>query len=274
MVSSQGTEMEERRRPQQVLLAMLGTFVVDRWQEPIPSRVFIEVLGELGFAEMATRATLSRMVAKGLLARRKDGRVAVFALTPRAERILRDASKRVLSRSPFSHAEDEWTLFSYSLPESRREVRDQLRARLVWAGFGCLRDGLWIAPGIADLDDVLSDGDLADAVAESGGFLARPLPSTPMASIVARAWDLSAVRGQHDRFLRRWRQGPAPGPNPVTELTALVADWLQLLRVDPGLPAAYLPADWPAHESCDTYRREWGRLQTAFSAFEALARRR
>jgi DNA-binding transcriptional regulator PaaX len=35
----------------------------------------------------------------------------------------------------------------------------------------------------------------------------------------------------------------------------LGADWLQLLRADPGLPAHHLSADWPADRSAETYRR-------------------
>lgn len=260
-----------QRRPQQLLLALLGTFVLDRREEPLPSRVFIQTLGDLGISEMATRATLTRMVNKGLLQKRKDGRVAVYALSGDAEKMLRDASKRVRSRSPFTSADDTWTLFTFSLPESRREVRDQLRARLVWAGFGCLRDGLWIAPGTPGLDAVLSGSPLADAVAESGGFVARPLPGTPMAAFVQRAWDLTALREEHDRFNRRWGTDRTPTGTPVTDLTALVADWLHLLRADPGLPAQYVSADWPSAQSADTYWAVWDRLEkTAYDVFEEL----
>ncbi|MFC6064055.1 PaaX family transcriptional regulator [Streptomyces ochraceiscleroticus] len=259
-----------RRRPQQLLLALLGTFVLDRREEPTPSRVFIELLGDLGVNEMATRATLSRMVGKGLLDKRKDGRIVVYGLTAEAEKMIRDAGKRVRSSSPFTPADDTWTLFTFSLPESRREARDQLRARLVWAGFGCLRDGLWIAPGRPDLDDALSP--LTDSMADVGGFLAQPLPGTPMTAFVERAWDLVGLRAEHDRFLDRWGRGSVPRGNPAMVLTSLVADWLQLLRADPGLPARYLPADWPSSKSSDTYWNLWEQLEKpAHDAFDELA---
>ncbi|MGD6741827.1 PaaX family transcriptional regulator C-terminal domain-containing protein [Streptomyces sp. BH106] len=277
-----GHETHAGRPPQQLLLAFLGTFALDRAAEPIPSRVFIDLLRDLGVTEMATRATLSRMVHRGLLARGKEGRVANFRLTRHAEKTMRAIGTRVRSRTPFTHTDDEWTLLSYSLPESRREVRDQLRSRLVWAGFGCVRDGLWIAPGTVDLDSVLSPV-MAEAVAELGGFLARPLPSTPMDSIVRRAWDLPALREEHEAFLRRWSDASvspssatsAPPPSTVAQLTALVTDWLRVLHTDPGLPADYLADDWPAKRSTDAYWALWDQLEErAHADFERALRGR
>jgi phenylacetic acid degradation operon negative regulatory protein len=263
-------EDDERRRPQQLLLAMLGVLVLDRREEPISSRVFIDVLGALRVSEPAARATLTRMAGKGLLERRQDGRVAVFALTDRALAILREARQRVRSPAPFTHADGEWTLLSYSLPESHRDVRHQLRARLTWAGFGALRDGLWIAPGIVDVAALLGDTARRGGDLVADGFVARPLPGTQVDRFVRRAWDLPALRAEHERFLRRWSTPPEPA-EPVTQVTLLGADWLRLLRADPGLPQEHLPADWPAQASFDTYRTLRARLEPqAFAAFDEL----
>ncbi|WP_435215667.1 PaaX family transcriptional regulator C-terminal domain-containing protein [Streptomyces sp. bgisy034] len=38
-------------------------------------------------------------------------------------------------------------------------------------------------------------------------------------------------------------------------MTLLGADWLRVLRADPGLSARFLPADWPAARSAAVYRR-------------------
>ena len=70
------------------------------------------------------------------------------------------------------------------------------------------------------------------------------------------------------------RSGPStshsstPGARPLTEspsalvtCTMLVADWLALLRADPGLPRELLDGDWPADRSLSLYREL--RAQTA-----------
>ena len=52
----------------------------------------------------------------------------------------------------------------------------------------------------------------------------------------------------------------------LAQLTLLGADWLSLLRTDPGLPAAQLGPDWPAPTSSAVYRRVFDGLEPAARA--------
>ena len=74
------------------------------------------------------------MTRNGLLSRSQEGRTARFSLSERGETMLRDAAARVTSLQPFTHPDCEWTLLSYSIPESQRDLRHEIRARLAWAG--------------------------------------------------------------------------------------------------------------------------------------------
>lgn len=243
------------RRPQQLLFSFLGSLVLDRDYAPLSSRVFLRVLGDLGVTEAAGRATLARMTRRGLLDRVQKGRTARFHLTAAAERLLRQARSRVGSDAPFTHPHGEWTLLSYSMPESQRDLRHQIRARLAWAGFGGLRDGLWIAPGRIDIAEVFDGPQFAQVTELAHAFAATPLPGTKVEELLRKAWDLHAVRAQHLSFLDAWDTGhPENGQTALSQLTLLGADWLQLLRTDPGLPVEHLPADWPAPRSAARYR--------------------
>jgi hypothetical protein len=78
------------------------------------------------------------------------------------ERVVRHAGDADLLRSTFVHAiehrldtadrrghrhwDGRWTLLSFTLPEFWQRQRHELRTRLLWAGFGPLQGGLWIAP--------------------------------------------------------------------------------------------------------------------------------
>ena len=252
-------------RPQTLLLSILGAVVLDQDLPPLPSAVLLDLLADLGVTEAAGRATLKRMTQRGLLERRQVGRTAEYALTPLAERVLRQADERVSSPAPFTHPEGEWTLLSYSVPESRRDLRHKVRSRLTWAGFGGLRDGLWIAPGTVDVAAVLAHEELAEAAGLADAFAARPLPGTDVDRLVRRAWDVPALRRAHLDFVATWSRPPQVAGS-LAQLTLLGADWLTLLRADPGLPAAHLGPDRPAEASALTYRRLFDVLRPAARA--------
>jgi DNA-binding transcriptional regulator PaaX len=252
-------------RPQSLLLSFFGALVLDSGLPPLPSMTLLDLLGDLGVAEAAARATLKRMTKSGLLSRGQVGRTAEYELTPLAEDVLREARGRVASPAPFEHPSDEWTLLSYSVPESRRDLRHRVRARLTWAGFGGLRDGLWIAPGTVDVAAVLGRSDL-DGVADlADAFAGRPLPGTDLDRLVHRAWDVPGIREAHSWFIETWSRPPRVAGS-LAQLTLLGADWLSLLRTDPGLPAAHLGPDWPAATSSAIYRRVFDGLEPAARA--------
>lgn len=252
-------------RPQSLLLSFFGALVVDFDLPPLPSVVLLDLLADLGVTEAAARATLKRLTQRGLLSRGQVGRTAEYALTPLAEDVIRQARERVASPAPFEHPEGEWTLLSYSVPESRRDLRHRVRARLTWAGFGGLRDGLWIAPGTVDVAAVLGRSDLADVAGLADAFAARALPGTDIDRLVHRAWDVPAVREAHDWFISAWSRPPRVSGS-LAQLTLVGADWLRLLRTDPGLPAGQLGPDWPAATSSAIYRRVFDGLEPAARA--------
>jgi len=259
-------------RPQSLLLAFFGGFVRGRGLPPLPSVVLLDLLEELGVAEAAARATLKRMSHRGLLERSQVGRTAQYRLSGLTEGVLLRASRRVSSPAPFDHPEGEWTLLSYSVPESRRDLRHKVRSRLAWAGFGGLRDGLWIAPGTVDVAEVFAEAGLEDAAELADWFAARPLPGTDVDGLVHRAWDVAAVRAAHERFLEAW-SSPPPLRSDLGQATLLIADWIRLLRTDPGLPARHLGAGWPAADSAALYRRTLADLEpSAQAAVDRAAR--
>lgn len=242
------------RRPEQLLLAFLGEFVLDADVEHVPSAVLIGLLADLGVGSAATRATLTRMSGRGLLAKVRSGREVAYGLAPAGESVLREARGRVLAHEPFAPVGTGWTLVTFSVPESQRDARHRVRATLTWSGFGLLRDGLWIAPGEVDVASALRplDGDLADV--ELSAFRAYEIEGFSATRAVRSAWRLDEIAARHREFLETWADVEG-SPDPLRDMTALGADWLALLRADPRLPAEHLSADWPSGRSAATFRR-------------------
>jgi phenylacetic acid degradation operon negative regulatory protein len=243
------------RQPKQLLLAFLGEHVVDEDALPLRASVLIEVLEGAGVAAPATRATLDRMVRRGLLSRERRGREILFTLTTEGSAVLREATERVRGPHPFEPHGTGWTLVTFTVPENQRTLRHRLRSALTWEGFAPLRDGLWLAPGEVDLKAALEplQADLPQAAVTA--FHARELPGYAMADNVRAAWDIDRIRDEHLAFIETWSD-PATVAEAGTSLAAqtmLVADWLALLRADPRLPRAFMNDDWPADHSFEVY---------------------
>jgi phenylacetic acid degradation operon negative regulatory protein len=249
-------------RPQALVFSFFGGVVLDHDRPPVPTPVFLKLLGGLGVAEAAARATLSRMTDRGLLGRDQVGRTARYRLAPAGEALIRAGRVRVSAEAPFEHADGQWTLLSYSMPESRRDLRHRVRATLTWAGFGPLRDGLWIAPGTVDVGAVLAEAGLAEVAELAEWFAASPLPGVRPEDFIRRAWPVAQIRESHQQFIAAWSSGPR-AEDPLGEITLLGADWLELLRADPGLPARFLPDGWPASRSAALYRERYDALLPA-----------
>ncbi|SJN11739.1 regulator [Leucobacter sp. 7(1)] len=258
-VSDFGVEGDARHaHPRILVLSLLGELRRHGYAGPFRAVTLIQVMEGAGVSASAARAALDRFAVRGLLRRERAGRGVTYGVTELAKETLDEAASRVHAQQPFARHGEGWTLVTFSVPEGKRGLRHQLRSALTWAGFAALRDGLWIGPGQQDPELSLHRlrEDLQDA--EVVAFHAQDLSCFPMADRVSAAWDIDAIRAEHEWFLRRWDWGAAVQIDvpPLSQLTQLVADWLTLLRRDPGLGPEYLGADWPAQRSAEVY---WAR---------------
>ncbi|WP_406690457.1 PaaX family transcriptional regulator C-terminal domain-containing protein [Saccharopolyspora sp. ID03-671] len=240
-------------RPQSLMLSFLGLHVLGR-DSAAYSGSIIDVFGRIEISEEAVRSTLSRMVHRGLLTRHRRGRRVYFGLTEHAEQVLEDGERRIWDTGAVNRDWDgTWTLVAFSLPDTRRSDRHDLRSQLIWAGFGLLQNGLWIAPGAQDVTAIVDELGLNDNVT---AFTAQQSKPTESADLVRKAFDLDAIAARYRAFLTRW-DSPDPLPSAPDDLArqlVLHTDWLQLVRQDPHLPADLLDADWPAIRAENLFR--------------------
>jgi len=242
------------RTPKQLLFAFFGEYVVDAREHPIRTSALIRVLEEAGIAPAATRATLDRLTRSGFLERERRGRELLFSLSDEGAAVLREATERVRGLRPFDPHGAGWTLVTFSIPEGQRHSRHRLRAMLTWEGFAPIRDGLWIAPGEVELASPLAAvrADLPDGSIVA--FHAREVADFPIAQSVQTAWDIDAIRAEHSAFIEEWST-PIAASGALATRVMLVADWLELLRIDPRLPARFMDEQWPSARSVEVYHQ-------------------
>ncbi|MBE1496002.1 phenylacetic acid degradation operon negative regulatory protein [Amycolatopsis lexingtonensis] len=245
-------------RPETLLLTLFGDHVLDRGTVVSTGGV-LGVLGRLGVGEHATRATLGRMGHRGLLRTERRGRQAFLGLTAHGTEVLRDGQRKLEGEVVDRHWDGRWTLLTFSVPESRRADRHALRTRLGWFGFGALRSGLWVSPSAQDVSAALAELDLLD---HAEVFRAESFLWTDPARIAAEAWDLAGIADGYTRFLRSWTGGAFADLDDLSRRVRLGAEWLLLIRRDPVLPPALLPADWPGVRAAALFgelRHQWAR---------------
>ncbi|WP_433455710.1 PaaX family transcriptional regulator [Streptomyces sp. CA-142005] len=243
-------------RPQSLLLSFLGDEVLGRGVCVYTGSV-IEVFRRAGVGEQATRSTLTRMVGRGLLSRRREGRRTYVGLTDRSEAILRDGERRIWKTGAVNRDWDgTWTLLGFSLPESWQRQRHDLRSQLAWAGFGALFSGLWIAPGEVDVSGIVAELGLEAHVKV---FRAHADAGMDIAEMIDDTWNLGELAAHYREFVASWRPYASGGADLAAEdalalRLRLTAEWLQVIRGAPRLPVRHLPADWPAAAAERTFR--------------------
>jgi phenylacetic acid degradation operon negative regulatory protein len=252
-------------QPRQLIVTLYGLYAREHggW---LSIAAVVRLMADLGVEEPAVRSSISRLKRRGLLdAQRVDG-VAGYALTEVAREILADGDARIFGRRR-ARDSDGWLLVVFSVPESERDKRHQLRSQLTRLGLGTVAPGVWVAPGhLADeAAEVLVRRGLA-GYAEL--FRGAHLALGEIRESVARWWDLDSLHARYAEFLDRQepvreRVTTGEGPEPdqaFADYVRLLTDWRRLPYADPGLPLAVLPADWNGARAADLFGRLRDRL--------------
>lgn len=259
--TSEGSRTPRTRQgsPPSLLLTLLG----DYWwgqTDPLPSAALVDLLADFGVSDVAARAALSRMVKHGLLVSTRSGRNTFYAMTPRAQSVMRRGAERIVAFGAGNQAawDGRWSLVAFSVPETNRSAREQLRTRLRWLGFAPLYDALWISPHPRHDQALAELGDLG--VTRATAFVATS-PDLPDTTVEPQsAWDLGGLAELYRTFVTTWEpthaalgKGAISPVDALVKRTALMDGWRAFPGVDPDLPRPLLPADWPRDQARDLF---------------------
>jgi len=249
--------------------SLLRTFIglyLRRLGGAIASSALVQLAGDLGIPAPRARTAITRLKQRGLLLSGDSG----YALNPAALRMLERGDERIFTVRTM-HVGDEWMLVSATIPETRRDLRHQLRRRLQFIGAGAVSAGLWILPGHLDAE---VEGLLEEIGAREFATLFHttdPRPARPLADAVMHWWDLDALRAEHERFLASVRA--LDTASPFAAYVHLIDSWRVLPYTDPGLPAELLPSDWPGARSAAAFTQLSSALvESAEAHVRAVAR--
>lgn len=270
-ISSESQPPDRAGSPSSLIVTFAGCYLrqIGGW---VAVADLIRLLALVGVPEPAVRQSVLRLKSRGFLTAARRGGSAGYALTAAGRDDLARGDRRIF-RYGQANASDGWVLAVFSVPEDHRHHRHQLRSQLGWLGFGSVGAGVWAAPAaLAEpARELLVQGGLDRYVT---WFHARALDPVD----VAAWWDLALLRQQYQAFLDRWepvaQAGPAADLREMTEpfgnaasvtepagsdafagYLQVVDAWRLFPRIDPGLPADLLPADWPGPIAWQVFSR-------------------
>ncbi|MFB7372019.1 PaaX family transcriptional regulator C-terminal domain-containing protein [Streptomyces sp. NPDC056222] len=238
-------------RPSSLINTVYGAFLrrLGGW---ISVADLITLMSELDIDGPAARSAISRLKKKGVLEPERRGATG-YRLSPAAHPVFDEGDRRIFGSLEPAKLSDGWAMAVFSVPESERSYRYQLRTRLTWLGFGNIAPGVWLAPGrlLDGAREMLIRRGLSDYVhlfaADYAAF--SDLPET-----VSSWWDFPAIQAQYATFTDVYgpvaaglaQQRGIEGGEAFRHYVPMLTQWRRLPYLDPGLPSELLPADWNA----------------------------
>ncbi|MGM7671145.1 PaaX family transcriptional regulator [Microbacterium sp. A93] len=244
-IDANGPRWQVGNNPQHLLVTIVGDYWIGS-REYFPTAALIRLVGELGVSADSGRVSLGRLARRNILQAQKTGRRTAYrfadAIIPGAYMV----GRAIASYGSDAEWSGKWTLCAFSLPDSRKETRRQLRSRLRMLGFAPVYDGLWASP----LSRANSARALLDELdVDSGSVftaIENPREGRPALSI---GQDLDDLRKQLDAFGTRWQSATVDMPDltPAESFivrTSMTDDYRRLISLDPNLPDSTLPEGW------------------------------
>jgi phenylacetic acid degradation operon negative regulatory protein len=222
-------------------------------------------------SEATVRVVVTRLRKEGWLSSRREGRETVYALTGAAWDLLDEGRERIFhrARGPW---DGQWHMVIYSVPESERALREQLRKKLAWLGFGALSSSVWLSPH--DRTGLLKDAFAVEPAARLDVFRSRSAGLAADREIAERSWDLAGLDRAYAELLATYRPrlgayraGELQGADALVERMRLIHDYRRFPFRDPDLPPELLPENWSGRVAHEVFMEAHGLLRAPAEAW-------
>lgn len=248
-------------RSQELVFTLYGDYLLAR-EQPVWVGSLITLLGQLGLSPMAVRTVLSRMARKNWLTVERRGTRSWYGLTRKGRGLLEAGRERIYHPPVRDTWDGQWSVVAFSIPEDRRQLRDSLRRRLAWLGFGSLSNGVWLSPHDVRAE-VRSIAEELRITRHLELFRAHYEGFGEVSELVRQCWDLENLGRRYAAFIRRWQpefghcqrcgltgaqagiHSPCTAPaDCFRRRFMLVHEYRTFPLDDPFLPRPLLPPDW------------------------------
>ena len=264
------------RRSRTLLVSFLGAVVrkMDHW---LPIAGTIELMGQVGVDAPSVRTAVSRLKQRGWLASETRAGSRGYALTPLALKALAAGDEIIWHARQAAELADGWCIVHFSVPETARARRHQLRAHLAALGFGNVGTAMWIAPArmTSAAEQAIAELGLDK---HSAIFVGDYVGGQDLSTLLYESWDLAAIDDGYRAFITRFQPvrdelAAAPAvaaPQAFATYLGAVDHWRKLPFRDPGLPRELLGEQWSAPAAAALFESLVGLLEGRALAHAAV----
>lgn len=195
-----------------------------------------------------TRSTVQALIKKGSLVA-DDTRKSAYSLTDVG---FVEVSKEFPYFRFFKQDWDGvWRILSYEIPEKKRELRDSLRREVASWGLGPWHRSFWLTPHpiIADLKALVSgkeEQQYIQAFESSHVFGDREV-------LIEKVWGKVRLHELYKNLFKQWHDILSKDIAKIDKFSMIVSSYINVIRVDPGLPKELLGKNWIGHEALDLF---------------------
>ncbi|MGE7183481.1 phenylacetic acid degradation operon negative regulatory protein PaaX [Peribacillus simplex] len=236
----------------------------------------IRLLKEFGHNEQGVRVAVSRMVKQGWIQSEKQGNKSYYFLTDRGVQRMDEAANRIYKMKP-NDWDGKWRVLMYTIPEDKRQLRDDFRKELIWSGFGSFSSGCWISPNDLEkqIHRLIEKYDINEYV---DFFISEYKGPKENQSLVEKSWHLEEIENKYEEFIEKYSKqfivhqsiisrGEMSDADCFVERTNLVHEYRKFLFIDPGLPKELLPSKWNGNHAALLFSQYYQVLAEPASRF-------
>lgn len=236
----------------------------------------IRLLKEFGHNEQSVRVAVSRMMKQGWLESEKQGNKSYYFLTNRGKVRMEEAANRIFKLMP-NEWDGKWRMLMYTIPEEKRQIRDELRKELLWSGFGSFSSGCWISPNNLEKEVKLLI-DKYEIHEYVDFFVSDYKGPKENQALVDKSWPLVDIEAKYKEFITAYshqyivhqsmiNDNKMSSADCFVERTRLVHEYRKFLFIDPGLPKELLPEIWNGNHAALLFEQYYKLLAPLASEF-------
>lgn len=217
-----------------------------------PRTDIVDLTTAAGVNQAAAQTAITRLIDRGLLLPAGSGHLRI---SDHAQAMFARGNQRIFTPRQMGEG-DRWTLVTYSLPETQRPLRHQLRKHFTQLGGGLVSSGLWIFPQYlhAEVLEVLD----SLQVRQNTTLFDTDKPHFARSALDSAQewWDLDRLSSLHRGFIEAVAEMDRISRDPAHSYRCyvrLIDAWRAIPYLDPGLPTSMLPENWPGVHSRELF---------------------